>query len=178
MTNSVYWKSILRTVVALSALWAGAGCSREPEQKSLTAVAYNYSETSFGRILVNGKWASPPLEKVKDGVVQGGASICCVRVDKDAKTARVKVTFIDGDYIVDAPIEQPWPPKGYGHYLAIHVLPKREVKLSVMVGYPAPRFDLLQTRFKALEISGYTIDNADMWDQGPEQYVDDEKDGE
>jgi len=166
----------VRWVVIASALLVCGGCSREPKQQSLTAVAYNYSETSFGSADVNGKWASAPLESVKPGDVNGGGSICCVKVEDNAKTARIRIEFIDGEYVGDVPIQQPWPPSGYERYLVIHVLPDRQVKLVVSAGRPWPRLDLLKARLNELEISDYTISSPDMWELGPELYVGEDQD--
>ncbi|GHA82171.1 hypothetical protein [Cognatilysobacter bugurensis] len=166
------WKWAIRALAVAGVLWASVGCSREPKQKSLTAIAYNYGEQAFGHVLVNGKWAGPVLSEVEPGGVTGGGSICCVKIEKGAKTARVTIQYIDGDYIVDAPIEQPWPPDGYGHYLAIHVLPGRTVQLSISSSLPFPRMDLLKSQLNALGIQNYVIENPHMWDLGPETNVD------
>lgn len=156
----------MRTVMLIIALMLSlAACAREPETISLTAITYSYGE-AYADLRVNGQWAGKGANSVKPGDVTGGASICCIEIVENAKTATVTVqTGLNKQYVTEASIEQPWTQ--YPHYATVHLLPGRKVVIEITALEPAPRIDLLVSSLKAIGLNEYHIQAPHMWNSGP-----------
>lgn len=101
------------------------------------------------------------------GGVIGEGGICCVRLERGAQTARVKVEYgLTEVFEVDAPIEQPWPESP--HYLAVHLLPGRKVVVELSTLRTLPRSDLLIARLKDVGKWPVEIQSPHAWHAGPE----------
>ena len=154
-------RSVLAALIAFSV----AGCASK-QMVSVSAVTYTYDE-GYSRVLLNGQWAGAGSAGVKLGESEGGAYICCVRLTKGAKTANIQVRQ-GGDrfYEVEAPIESPWPESP--NYLAIHLLPGRDVIIELATLRTRPRADLLEESMTRHGRKMVPIDMPHTWNFGPE----------
>jgi len=162
-----FWMNVKNTRLGLG-LFAAimlVGCSGRT-MVGLSATTFHYEE-GYSRALLNGQWAGAGGSSVALGDVGGGAMICCVRLERNAKSALVHVRQGGEKYFeVEARIESPWPESP--NYLAIHLLPGRDVVIELSTLQSAPRLDLWE---ESLRRHGRPIVRAEsphMWNGGPE----------
>ena len=114
------------------------GCGKEPETLSISATTFNYSQDYLIDVFVNQKAAASLIKPAKLGEVKGGGGfICCVSLSPAWRKVPVVVKLPNGiEYIVNAPIRQPWP--SVASYAVVYVLPDRRVMVEVVAGFPIP----------------------------------------
>ena len=168
---NVEWeKCFFAAVFAISAV----GCAGK-QMVTLSAVTYTYEE-GYSRLLLNGQWAGAGSSSVTLGDSSGGGVICCISVEKGAKSATVHVRQGGEKFFeVEAPVESPWPESP--NYLSVHLLPGRSVVVELTTLSPAPRADLLERRAKELGKT-VAIESPHMWNYGKEQGLKDGRGGE
>lgn len=160
-------------VAACLAVSTTACAGRKKNTVAVTASTYTYEE-AHSLVYLNDHWAGSGSNNVVLGDASGGGGICCVRLKRGAKTARVKIEYgLTEVFEVDAPIEQPWPE--YPHYLAIHILPGRKVVIELSTLWTSPRSDLLTARLKEIGKWPVEIQAPHAWHAGPELPVKREK---
>lgn len=165
-----FWMNVetVKRVVPVIASFALAGCYAKP-MVELSATTYNYEE-GYSRALLNDQWAGAGGSSVVLGDVGGGAVICCVRLPKNAKSALVHVRQGGEKFFeVEAPIEAPWPESP--NYLAIHLLPGRDVVIELSTMPTAPRLDLWGESIRRHGKPLVPAQSPHMWNAGPETGV-------
>lgn len=158
-------EGVRRALVTLAAL-SVVGCAGK-QMISVSAVTYTYEE-GYSRVLLNGQWAGAGSSSVALGDSRGGAYICCVSLEHGAKTAKVQVRQGGEKYFeVNAPIEAPWPQSP--NYLAIHLLPGRDVVIELATLRTRPRADLWKASMSRHRKEIVAIDMPHTWNFGPER---------
>lgn len=158
-------KQVKPVLVVLLALFA-VGCASK-QVVTVSAVTYTYEE-GYSRALLNGQWAGAGSGSVALGSSSGGAYVCCVRLERGAKSAKVQVRQGGEKFFeVDAPIEEPWPEAP--NYLAIHLLPGRDVVVELATLQTRPRADLWQRSMSRQGRKIVPIDLPHAWNYGPER---------
>lgn len=163
-----FWMDIKQVERVLAILFAmsAAGCVSK-QVVTVSAVTYTYEE-GYSRALVNGQWAGAGSRSVALGSSSGGAYVCCVRLERGAKSARVQVRQGGEKFFeVDAPIEEPWPQAP--NYLAVHLLPGRDVVVELASLRTRPRADLWQRSMSRQGRAIVPLDMPHAWNYGPER---------
>ncbi|GAB3753532.1 hypothetical protein GCM10028795_24030 [Lysobacter olei] len=141
-----------------------AGCSGRATV-ALSATTFHYEE-GYSRALLNGQWAGSGGSSVPLGDVGGGAMICCVRLERNAKSALVQVRQGGEKYFeVEARVESPWPESP--NYLAIHLLPGRDVVIELSTLQSSPRLDLWEKSVRRHGRRMVPALSPHMWNAGP-----------
>lgn len=157
-------EGVKRSILVLVASSA-AGCASN-NMISVSAVTYAYEE-AYSQVRLNGQWAGAGSASVALGDSKGGAYICCISLERGAKTAKIQVLQGGGtSFEVDAQIEQPWPESP--NYLAVHLLPGRDVVIELATLRTRPRADLWKTSMSRHGTRLVPIDLPHTWNFGPE----------
>lgn len=171
-----FWMNVERTKHALAAFAALSvvGCAGK-QVVTLSAVTYTYEE-GYSRALLNGQWAGAGSSSVALGDSSGGGVICCISLEKGARSATVHVRQGGEKFFeVESQVESPWPKSP--NYLSIHLLPGRSVVVELTTLSPAPRADLLKRRAQELGMT-VNVESPHMWNYGKEKELRDERGAE
>lgn len=137
----------------------------------LNGVVFNYDQTSYVSISVNGKEMGRGLDAADLGsYAGGGGSMCCNAVLAGATEAVVTLIPAEGQPLtVTAPIEKWWPDAA--HDLVVHILPEKKVVVQITNLTPHARADLLKERQRELGLKVGHLPEG-YWVSGPEIRID------
>jgi hypothetical protein len=147
-----------------------SGCeTKEAKPISMTGIVYNYAQTDYAWVKVNGGTAGTGLQGVESGGVSGGGGMCCVLVAHGASEADVLLEPAVGQsMVVKARIEKWWP--DLAHYAVVHVLPGGKVVMQITPSFPSPRKDLLEAQQRSM---GQPVQvKFQVWSAGPIERID------
>lgn len=154
-------------LVALLATLSACQSEQPKIVGGLTGVVFNYDQTTYLFVSVNGKEMGRGLDSVEQGAYSGGGGgMCCNAVPVGATEALVTLIPVKGEpFTVTAPIEKWWPDAA--NYLVVHILPGRKAVVQIRNNLPHARADLLEKRQEELGLPKQ-ISSKGYWVDGPE----------
>jgi hypothetical protein len=141
---------------AIAVTLSSAGCAKQPELVSVSAVMFNYSDEYLVDLTIGDKQAGSLGKPDKLGEVRGGGKvICCISLSPKWKTVEVAVRAAKQDqvgfaYVVNAEIRQPWPE--IASYAVFHVLPGHKIVIELVSTRVEPDLELLAKRIRELRL--------------------------
>ena len=159
--------------VLLASLTTLLACQPEKPKMvgGLTGVVFNYDQTSYAFVRVNGKEVGGGLDAAKlGGYTGGGGGMCCNAIPVGASQVEVTLDPAKGNAVTFlAPVEK-WRPE-FANYLVVHILPERTASVEMTRNLPHARADLLEKRLDELGLPK-DVSSKGYWVVGPEIYSD------
>lgn len=155
--------------VLLASLTTLLACQPEKPKMvgGLTGVVFNYDQTSYAFVRVNGKEVGGGLDAAKlGGYTGGGGGMCCNAIPVGAREVEVTLDPAKGNAITfSAPVEKWWPDAA--NYIVVHILPEKTAVVQIRNNLPHARADLLEKRQEELGLPKH-VSSKGYWLDGPE----------